>query len=211
MAKLVSATRRDGLWVVADTAGEKYQAPVMVNAAGAWVDEVARAASARPIGIRPLLRTIFMVNAPSGMDIVGIPMTADVDDTFYVKPEGAQLLCSPADETLTPPSDAKPDGTSIARALDTINAATVLNARHVRNSWAGLRSFAPDRHPVVGFDAEAEGFFWFAGQGGFGIQTAPAMARLGAALLRGEEVAADIVANGVSVGRLAATRFSPVG
>ena len=210
-AKLVSATRRGSLWAVADAAGEAYGAPVIVNAAGAWADEVARAADAQPIGIQPLLRTIFMVDAPSGMDISGLPLTADVEETFYVKPEGAQLLCSPADETLTPPSDAKPDETSIARGLDAINEATVLNARHVRSSWAGLRSFAPDRHPVVGFDAGAEGFFWFAGQGGFGIQTAPAMARLGAALLRGADVAADIVANGVSVEQLAATRFATVG
>jgi D-arginine dehydrogenase len=225
-AGVVSATRTGAAWSVTDAAGETYQAPVVVNAAGAWVDEVARAAGARPIGIRPLLRTIFMVAAPSGMDLAGLPLTADVDEAFYFKPEGAQLLCSPAEETLTPPSDAKPDETSIARALDAINEVTMLNARHVRGSWAGLRSFAPDRNPVVGFDAEAEGFFWFAGQGGFGIQTAPALARLGAALLRrsdgaagfaadvtedvAAEIAGDMVANGVSVGQLAATRFSTV-
>lgn len=210
-AKLVSAARRGGLWAVTDAAGEQYEAPVVVNAAGAWVDEVARAAGARPVGIRPLLRTIFMVGAPSGTDTSAIPLTADVDDAFYLKPEGEQLLCSPADETPAPPGDAKPDELGIALGLDAINHATVLNARHVRSSWAGLRSFAPDRNPVVGYDPAAEGFFWFAGQGGFGIQTAPALARLGAALLRRTEPAADILANGVSPEQLAATRFTPAG
>lgn len=209
-AKVVSATRRDGLWTVTDAVGGEYRAPVVVNAAGAWVDEIARAAGARPVGIRPLLRTIFMVGAPAGTDVSGLPLTADIDDGFYFRPEGPQLLCSPADETPMPPGDARPDAVSIALGLEAVNAATVLNARHVRNSWAGLRSFAPDRNPVVGYDGQAEGFFWFAGQGGFGIQTAPALARLGAALVRNAEVAADILDHGVSVERLGATRFPPV-
>ncbi|SEG87336.1 D-arginine dehydrogenase [Actinacidiphila yanglinensis] len=209
-AKVVSATRRGGLWTVTDAAGGEYRAPVVVNAAGAWVDQVAQAAGARPIGIRPLLRTIFMVGAPAGTDVSGLPLTADIDDAFYFRPEGPQLLCSPADETPAPPGDARPDPMSIALGLEAVNAATVLNARHVRSSWAGLRSFAPDRNPVVGYDGQAEGFFWFAGQGGFGIQTAPALARLGAALVRNAEVAADILGHGVSVEQLAATRFPTV-
>jgi D-arginine dehydrogenase len=149
-----------------------------------------------------------VVDAPGQLDIRGLPLTVDIGDTFYVKPETTRLLCSPADETPTPPGDAKPAELTIARALDTVNDATVVDARHVRSSWAGLRSFAPDRHPVVGFDDRADGFFWCAGQGGFGIQTAPALARVGAALLRGEGVAADIVANGVAVERIAASRFA---
>lgn len=209
-AKLVSAVRRNGVWVL-DAAGETYQAPVIVNAAGAWVDEVARAADAHPIGIRPLLRTIFVVSAPDGLRTSGLPMTADVEETFYIKPEGAQLLCSPADETPMPPSDAKPDQLTIARGLDTINEATVLGARHVRSSWAGLRSFAPDRQPVVGFDLQAEGFFWFAGQGGFGLQTAPALSRLGAAVLRGAGVTEDSLGMGVSAEQMSAGRFTEVG
>jgi D-arginine dehydrogenase len=207
-AKLVSATRRKGVWAVADAAGGTYEAPIVVNAAGAWVDEVARAAGAGPIGIRPLRRTIFIVSAPADMDVTDLPLTADAEDRFYIKPEGLQLLCSPADETPTAPGDAKPDEVSIALGLDAINEATVLNARHVRSSWAGLRSFAPDRNPVVGFDAQAEGFFWFAGQGGFGIQTASALARLGAALVRRTEIPGDVAANGVSAERLAPTRFA---
>lgn len=208
--KLVSAVRRNGVWVV-DSDGESYQAPVIVNAAGAWVDEVARAADARPIGIRPLLRTIFVVSAPEGLQSSGLPLTADVEETFYIKPEGPQLLCSPADETPMPPSDAKPDQLAIARGLDTINEATVLGARHVRSSWAGLRSFASDRQPVVGFDPQVEGFFWFAGQGGFGLQTAPALSRLGAAVLRGASAPVDILGMGVSAEQMSAGRFVEAG
>lgn len=206
-ARLISAARNGGLWTLSDAAGESYQAPVLVNAAGAWADEVARVTGARPIGIRPLLRTIFIVDAPTGMDISDLPLTADVEETFYFKREGPRLLCSPADETPAPPSDARPDELAIASGLETINEVTTLAARHVRGSWAGLRSFAPDRHPVVGFDAQADGMFWFAGQGGFGIQTAPALARLGAALLRGTDVPDDLMTNGVLVAQMAATRF----
>ena len=113
-----------------------------------------------------------------------------------IKPEQQQFLCSPADETPQPPGDAKPDELEIARALDAVNEATVLDARHVRSAWAGLRSFAPDRTPVVGFDPAVEGLFWYAGQGGYGIQTCPAMARTGAALLRGLPVPADVAERG---------------
>lgn len=206
-ARLISAARHGSLWTLSDTAGESYQAPVLVNAAGAWADVVARVAGAHPVGIRPLLRTIFMVDAPTGTDISDLPLTADVEETFYFKREGPRLLCSPADETPTPPSDARPDALAVASGLETINEVTTLAARHVRGSWAGLRSFAPDRHPVVGFDAQADGMFWFAGQGGFGIQTAPALARLGASLLRGTNVPDDLMANGVLVEQMAATRF----
>jgi D-arginine dehydrogenase len=206
-AKAVAAARAAGVWEVADAAGGTHRAAVVVDAAGAWADEVARAAGAGAVGIRPLLRSLFLVGAPDGTDVSGLPLTADVDDAFYFRPEGAQLLCSPADETPSPPGDAKPDPLNIARALDAINEATTLGARHVRGSWAGLRSFAPDRNPVVGFDPRAEGFFWFAGQGGFGIQTAPALARLGAALLRGEEAAPELAPAGVSPTALAPGRF----
>lgn len=207
-ARVVSVTRRGDLWSITDVTGETYEAPVVVDAAGAWVDEVAEIARVHPIGIRPLRRTIFVVRAPEGVNTSALPMTADVDGAFYVKPEGAQMLCSPADETPAPPGDARPDEMDIARGLDSINEATVLNARHVRSSWAGLRSFAPDRHPVMGFDVRAEGFFWFAGQGGFGLQTAPALARLGAASVRGDDVPDDLAANGVSAEQIAAARFA---
>lgn len=204
--KMVSATRADGVWTVTDEQGREFQAPVLVNAAGAWVDDVAALAGAKPVGIMPLRRTIFMLGAPDGVDTARLPLTGDIDATFYIKPEGPQFLCSPADEVLQPPSDARPDEVEIARALDVINTATTLNSRHVRTSWAGLRNFAPDRVPVVGFDPQAEGFFWFAGQGGYGIQTAPAMARTGASLIRGNGIPEDVAARGLTANAIAPDR-----
>lgn len=204
--KVAGASYCDGLWTLTDAQGERFQAPVVVNAAGAWADEVAGLAGVSPVGIMPLRRTIFMLAAPGGVDTSRLPLTGDIDGTWYVKPEGPQLLCSPADEVLQPPSDARPDEIQIARALDVINAATTIGSRHVRSAWAGLRNFVPDRVPVVGFEPLAEGFFWFAGQGGYGIQTAPAMARAGAALIRGEEFPEDIRQRGLTAADLARDR-----
>lgn len=211
-ARVVGAVRSesfdaDHLWTLVDTNGEKYRAPLVINAAGAWVDIVAATFGARSIGIAPLRRTIFMVPSPQGSGTAGLPMAADVANTFYVKPDGDQYLCSPADEVLRSPSDPRPDELRIAQAMEAIDAATHIAPWHVRSSWAGLRNFAPDRVPVVGFDPALEGFFWFAGQGGYGIQTAPAMARLAAALVRGEPAPADLTERGLQVGRLSPARF----
>ncbi len=202
-ARVAGAVRADEVWTVHDAAGRAWQASVVVDAAGAWADEVAQAFGARPVGVRPLRRTAFLVDAPPG---AAAPMFGDVPDTFYVKPEAGQLLCSPADETPLPPSDARPDELEIARAIETINAVTTLAVRHVRSAWAGLRCFVADRTPVVGFDPDVEGLFWCAGQGGYGIQTAPALARTAAALVRGEPVPADIAALGLAGGDLAPGR-----
>jgi D-arginine dehydrogenase len=198
-ARVSSAVRRNGMWTVAD----RWQAPVLIDAAGAWADEVARSLGASPVGLRALRRTAFIVDAPPG---AGKPMIADIDDAFYLKPDAGRWLCSPADETPQPPGDAKPDELEIARALDAINDVTTLGARHVRASWAGLRTFVADRAPVVGYDPSVEGLFWFAGQGGYGIQMAPALARTGAALLRGEPVPADVTDRGLVASALTPSR-----
>ena len=205
--KVVDAKRQSGIWLVTDSAGNRYETKVLVNASGAWVDEIAAVAGVMPIGIRPLRRTIFMIPAPLGDLPPSLPMIADLDATFYLKPERNQFLCSPADETLQPPSDARTDTLEIARALDAINDATTLNARHVRASWAGLRNFAPDRLPVVGYDPLVDDFFWFAGQGGYGIQTAPALARFGASIIRGSVLDADILDRGLDVAALSPSRW----
>jgi len=183
--------------------GHRHQAPTIVDAAGAWADVIATKAGVRGIGLRPLLRTIFMVASPMGERSKGFPNCSEVDQSFYANPEGAQFLCSPADETPCSPCDAKPDQLEIARAIDAINAATTIGARSVTSSWGGLRSFAPDQQFVVGEDAEVPGFFWLAGQGGYGIQTSPAAARLGAALVLGQPVPPDLVARGLDVTQLA--------
>ena len=205
-AQVVGLTRGPESWTAETSGGERYTADVIINAAGAWGDVVAELAGAKPVGLMPLRRTIFMINSPQGADTKDLPIFGDIDQSFYVKPEGAQFLCSPADETPCPPMDAKADEVEIARAIDEINAATTLNARSVTTSWAGLRSFVPDRNFVVGPDPEVPGFHWFLGQGGYGIQTAPASAIVGAALVRGEDLPQDLVDRGLELDRLAPHR-----
>lgn len=205
-ARVVALAHRAHRWTVTTADGRRHQAPVVVNAAGAWADVVAAAAGVRGVGLTPLRRTIFMVASPTGERNDGLPNCSEVDDAFYVNPEGTQFLCSPADETPCPPSDAKPDELEIARAIEAINAATTLGVRGISSSWAGLRTFAPDRTFVVGEDPGAPGFFWLAGQGGYGIQTAPSAARLAAALVLGQDVPADLVARGLDLTQLAPRR-----
>ena len=183
-AGVASMRRIDGRWQVTDTTGNMYEAPVVVNAAGSWCDIVAGMAGARPVGIHPLRRTVFTIGPPADLDPRTIPLVADVSGTFYLKPEGPQILCSPADEVPSEPCDARPEEVDIAKAIEVINAATTLDIRHVRSSWAGLRNFVADRSPVAGFDDRLDGFFWFVGQGGYGIQISPALAQAGASLVR---------------------------
>lgn len=190
----------DGGWQA-----DGYRAPVVVNAAGAWADALAAAAGVTPLGLRPLRRTAFLVAAPP--DSAEWPLVV-WGDRCYFKPEpGANLLCSPVDETPSPPCDARPEELDVARAIDAINELTTLEVSHVRRVWAGLRTFAPDRTPVIGFAADAPGFFWLAGQGGTGIQTAPAQAATAAALVLGEPLPAALVQQGVGEAMLSPARF----
>ncbi|MDZ7932064.1 MAG: FAD-binding oxidoreductase [Rhodococcus sp. (in: high G+C Gram-positive bacteria)] len=206
-AGVTQLRRVDGLWHVHTTDGSVHTAPLVVDAAGAWADVVGEMAGADPIGLVPMRRSVFMVAAPDDLDTANLATLSDMDEKFYIKPEGAQLLCSPADETPTEPSDARPDELEIARAFDDIAEATTLTGRHLRSSWAGLRSFVPDRTPVVGFDRKVEGFFWCAGQGGYGIQTCAALARVGATIVRGEPLPQDVAARGLLADDLAPQRF----
>ncbi len=153
-----------------------------------------------------LRRTAFTCPAPEGIDVRAWPLVADVDDRFYFKPEGPQLLCSLADETPSPPCDAQPDEVDVALAIERINEATTLDLRHVRRAWAGLRSFVADRTPVVGMDPEVAGFCWLAGQGGYGIQTAPGMARATAGLVLEGRLPEDLRAMGVTEADLSPQR-----
>ncbi|MDN3923202.1 NAD(P)/FAD-dependent oxidoreductase [Roseateles violae] len=189
--------RKPGCWSVSSRAGV-HEAPLLINAAGAWADEVARAAGVAPVGLVPKRRTAFMIPAPKGHDITHWPAVVDASEQFYFKPDAGQLLVSPANEDPMAPCDAAPDEMDIALAVDRFERATTLQVTKVTTPWAGLRSFVADKSPVLGFDAGADGFFWLAGQGGYGIQTAPAMARTAAALVLGEDIPADIRAQGVS-------------
>jgi D-arginine dehydrogenase len=203
---VVALERSGGGWRVGARRGT-FMAGVVVNAAGAWADEVAQLAGAQPMGLSPRRRTAVTVRAPDGTDPSRWPMAVDIEEKFYLKPESGRLLLSPADETPSPPCDAQPDELDIAVCIDRVETAFDLGVRAIESKWAGLRTFAPDRNPVVGFDPAVAGFFWLAGQGGYGIQTAPAMARLAAALALGREAPADIVAEGVDARALAPARL----
>lgn len=185
--------RRDGAWRIAAGAAS-IEAGIVVNAAGAWADVLAALADVPPIGIAAYRRTMVQLRtdpaAPAGM-----PHVAAIDGSFYFKPEpGGRLWLSPHDEIPADPADAQPEEIDVAIAIDRFERVVDWRVARVEHRWAGLRSFAPDRLPVFGFDARAPGFFWCAGQGGFGIQTAPAAAALAAAVLLGQAPAAFVAA-----------------
>jgi D-arginine dehydrogenase len=205
--RITNARRRDGVWSVA-LGDACVSAPVLINAAGAWADQVAAICGARPIGLRPLRRTALLVDAPPGVDIRNWPAVIDADEQFYFKPDAGQLLLSPADETPDHPRDAHPEDMDVAVAVDRVEAALDIEVRRVGHSWAGLRTFSPDRAPVVGFDPAVAGLFWCAGQGGYGIQTAPAMGRTAAALAKEEGLPRDVVTEGLSASDLSPKRFA---
>jgi D-arginine dehydrogenase len=205
--RLTSARRRNGVWSI-DQGAAPLRAPVLINAAGAWADEVAEACGARAIGLRALRRTALLVDAPAGTDIRRWPAVIDADETFYFKPDASRLLLSPADETPDKPGDVQPDDLDLAIGVDRVQAALDIEVRRVTHRWAGLRTFAPDRIPVVGFDAEVPGLFWCAGHGGCGIQSAPAMARTAAALAKEEDLLSDVAAAGLCVQDLSPHRFA---
>jgi D-arginine dehydrogenase len=183
-ARLKALGRRGGRWHAVTDQGE-FSADGVVNAGGAWADEVAAMAGVDPVGLTPLRRTAFIVAPPPGAEVTGWPMVADVTETFYFKPESGRLLLSPSDATPVPPGDARPDDIDVAAAIDRVQAATTLVIRHVQRAWAGLRTAAADDTPVIGEAPGAPGFCWLAGLSGYGVQSAPATGQLAAALLTG--------------------------
>lgn len=205
--EILSLVRHNGGWEI-ETGKGKMLADVVVNAAGAWADEIASMAGVRPVGLVPKRRTALTVPAPANTDPASWPMVVDIEEQFYLKPDAGRLLISPADETPSPPCDAQPDEFDIAVCIDRIETAFDLKVERVENRWAGLRSFVRDKSPVVGFDPEAPGFFWLAGQGGYGIQSAPALARLSAALVLGRSIPADIADEGVAEAALSPLRLA---
>ena len=201
----VLSLRKDGDWQVDSSQGQ-FHAPIIVNAAGAWADEIATMAGLTPVGLTPKRRTALTVATPEGMVPDRWPMVVDIDEQFYLKADAGKLLISPADATPSAPCDAQPEELDVAICIDRIETAFEISLRRIESRWAGLRSFVPDGDPVAGFDPKGEGFFWLAGQGGYGIQTAPALARAAAALVRGEDIPGDIAAEGVTVAALARGR-----
>ncbi|WIM09905.1 FAD-binding oxidoreductase [Enhydrobacter sp.] len=208
-AEVVRLERKDGRWLIGLRDGDAIAAANVINASGAWADVLAGLAGARPVGLVPKRRTAFTFDSPPGLEIEHLPMAIDFDETFYFKPEVGQFLASPADETPSPPCDAQPEEMDIAIAVDRIESATSLEIRRIKNKWAGLRSFVADKNLVVGYDANVAGFFWLAGQGGYGIQTGAAAGRLAASLALGRGLPSDIAELGVTEVALSPARFTP--
>ena len=206
-ADVAELSRRDGAWQVGSRAGA-FQGRVVINAAGAWADEIGALAGAAPIGLVPKRRTAILFQPPAGLPVERWPTVIDADEQFYFRPDAGKLMASPADETPMPPCDVQPDDLDIAILVDRLEKAVDLPIRRIDHRWAGLRSFVRDKTPVVGFDPTVADFFWLAGQGGYGIQTAPGIARLTAALACHKPVPADLAALGVREAALAAGRPS---
>ncbi|MFT7647651.1 MAG: D-arginine dehydrogenase [Candidatus Poriferisodalaceae bacterium] len=197
---------RTGNQFTARTPTGTVSAPVLVNAAGAWADVVAARCGARPVGLIPKRRTAFTVSTPEVHDG---PMVGDAGFTFYAKPEaGEQMLLSPMDESPVEPHDVRHEEETVAMTIDRAQPWLRPKLRHVRQAWAGLRTFAPDENPVIGWDPEVEGLFWFAGQGGTGIQSAPAASETVASLVNGTGVPVGVAQHGVKIDHLSPARFN---
>lgn len=193
-ARVNRLERRNGCWQLGwngaagtghDTGIDMMEADVVVNAAGAWADQIGLLAGAAPLGLQPRRRTALLLD--TGLNVAGWPLIHRAQEGLYFKPEGGLLMVSPADEHPVEPSDAQPDELDIAIAVERFQETTTLEVKRLSRTWAGLRSFLPDEVPAVGFDHKVDHFFWLAGQGGFGLQTAPGLSELAANLLRGED------------------------
>jgi D-arginine dehydrogenase len=196
-ARVVALTRTGAGWAIRLADGDVVHAGEVVDAAGAWADVVAAAAGVPRIGLTPLRRTIAVARVPDPARLRApgggpLPMVCEAADRWYFKADGPNLLISPADETPAEPGDARPDELDVAVALERVEEVTGLGLRSVATSWAGLRSFVPDRRPVVGAWPEHPGFWFVAAQGGSGIETAPALSALAAAVVTGAAPPADV-------------------
>jgi D-arginine dehydrogenase len=207
-AEVTALDRADGLWTIRFREGDAIAATNIVDAAGAWADVVADMAGARAVGLVPKRRTAFTFDAPPGLALASMPAVIDFDESWYIKPEVGQILGSPADETPSPPCDAQPEELDVAIAVDRIQTSTTLHIARIKNKWAGLRSFVADKNLVVGYDRGVDGFFWLAGQGGYGIQTGAAAGRLAASLALGKGLPSDIAGLGVTEQALSPSRFT---
>ena len=205
-AEVQALAYSSGAWTATTSAGD-FTAPIVVNAAGAWADALAALAGLPAIGLVPKRRTVLTIAPPPDIDTSNWPMTLDVSESFYFKPEAGRLLVSPADETPMAPCDVQPDELDVAIAIDRLMRATTIEVTRVERKWAGLRSFVADKTTVCGFDPLADGFFWLAGQGGYGIQTAEAMARCALSLIKGAGLPGDIAARGLEDRMVSPARF----
>ncbi len=204
-ARIAKIERSGNVWELSSEKESHFRAKVVVNAAGAWADEIAALAGARPLGIQPLLRNVAQLRTDPAPP-ADAPLVLDIAGKFYFKPEAGRLWLSPHDERASKPCDAAPDEFAIAEAIARLEEVVDWRVEAVERKWAGLRSFAPDRLPVYGYDTQIEGFAWFAGQGGYGIQTAPAAARLTSQLLLNEP--RDEMTRALDAGLYSPSRFT---
>jgi D-arginine dehydrogenase len=209
-AEVTALARVGGVWQV-NAGGQAYEAPVVLNAAGAWADVVAGLAGVQPIGLEPRRRSAFIFEPPVGVNTNGWPMTAGLDESWYFKPDAGMLLGSPANADPVTPQDVQPEEMDIALAIHRIEDMTTLAIRRPTRTWAGLRSFVADGDLVGGFAPDAPGFFWVAAQGGYGIQTSAAMGETCAALARGLPVPERIAAFGLTAAMLGPARLRAPG
>jgi D-arginine dehydrogenase len=203
----VAAIRRAGADWEVETGSDRFTAALLVNAAGAWADRVAELAGVRPLGLSPKRRTIIVVDPPAGIDVRNWPFTKTAADEFYMLPEAGQVLASPVDEVPDDPGDAQPEDYDLALAAWRLEEYTTLSISRIAHRWAGLRTFTADRVPTAGFAPDAPGFFWLAGQGGYGLQTAPAMAAIVESLVTGAAWSADLLELGVLPERIRPERL----
>jgi len=205
-ARVGSIARNGRDWQV--TAGsETFSAPIVVNAAGAWAEEMGKLAGCKPIGLVPMRRTAVTVDGPADADVHSWPAVDRAGLPNYFKPEAGKLIVSPGDETPSEPQDAQPDELDVAIAIDWFETITTLSVKRLHHSWAGLRSFVADRSPVVGFDDEVDGFFWLAGQGGYGIMLSPVLGRTTASVIVNKMLPADLQAAGVTPAAIGPARL----
>ena len=185
-ARAASIERKSSAWQVRTERADTYSAPVLINAAGAWGDVIAKLTGVPPLGLQPKRRTIITFDAPPGTKLEGLPFAKTVGDELYFAPESGRLFASPMDEVPSDPCDAQPDEYEVALAAARVEERTIVKVDRIHSRWAGLRTFSPDRRPVAGFAPDSEGFFWLVGQGGFGLQTSPVMAQIAGSLIAGE-------------------------
>ena len=196
-AAATSIKHENGKWHITTPKGD-FEAKIIINAAGAWGDVIAKMARVKPVGLTPKRRSIGVIP----IDHKGFetwPMVTDVGETWYAKPQSGKMLVSSADETPVEPHDAYADDMAIAEGIERLMTATTLEVTHLDHSWGGLRTFMDDHCPVVGFDPSTDGFFWLVGQGGYGIQTSPALSRTAAAMVLKQDIPQDVLAAGLNI------------
>jgi D-arginine dehydrogenase len=208
-ARVEKIARAGGNWRIAAAGLSDFEAPIVIDAAGAWADQVGALAGAMNLGLQPRRRTVLMVKPPGDVQSQGWPMVSRVDGTLYFRPSAGEILVSPADATPSVPCDAQPDEIDIATAIARLEDTTTLRVRGVRHRWAGLRSFVADEMPVAGWDPRVAGFLWLAGQGGAGVKTSPALGQLAASLVLESKYPELLTAAGITPGLLGPERLLP--